>query len=295
MGVGTCGATGVRRAPDEGRVVAYSYSERVSRYERDHEVVVRDVRKGRDLHRVPVATNHRPLHLAVSPNGRHLSLVSMKFGVNSSMSHIHEVWDIGKREKIRQFNDRTAEAVFTHDSERLVTASGMEVTLDGGAVRKTRLARDPGGRPAFSRDGRFLAVLKTSGWLELWDGAVRERKGVLPSELVPGATRFGQPLGDMAFSDDGGLLAVVVRGEAVQLWDTNTRTPLGKPLPITGRRVDSLTFDGTVLRTVTGPAAHELDLSPDRLAEQVCRRAGRDITPDEWRTYVPDAPYRSLC
>ncbi|MGW8984729.1 protein kinase domain-containing protein [Streptomyces parvus] len=280
---------------DEGRVVAYSYKERVSRYESDHEVVVRDVRKGKDLHRVPVAANHRPLHLAVSPDGRHLSVVSMEFGVESSGAHVHEVWDIEKRKKMRQFNDSTAEAVFSHDSERLVTASGMEVALADGALRRTGLARDPGGRPAFSPDGRYLAVLRGSGWLELWDGAARERKAVLPSELVPGAPRFGQPLGDLAFSDDGGLLAVVVRGEAVQLWDTNTRTPLGKPLPITGRRVDSLTFDGTVLRTVTGSAVHRLDLSPDRLAEQVCRRAGRDITPEEWRTYVPDAPYRNLC
>ncbi|MFF3035046.1 protein kinase [Streptomyces rubiginosohelvolus] len=280
---------------DEGRVMAYSYRERVSRYETDDVVVVRDVRKGRDLHRVPVAANHRPLHLAVSPDGRHLSVVSMEFGAESSGAHVHEVWDIEKRKKIRQFNDRSAEAVFSHDSERLVTASGMEVALDDGALRRTGLARDPGGRPVFSPDGRFLAVLRGSGWLELWDGAVRDRKAALPSELVPGATRFGQPLGDLAFSADGGLLAVVVRGEAVQLWDTNTRTPLGEPLPITGRRVDSLTFDGTVLRTVTGPEVHTLDLSPDRLAEQVCRRAGRDITPEEWRTYVPDAPYRSLC
>ncbi|WP_069741912.1 WD40 repeat domain-containing serine/threonine protein kinase [Streptomyces sp. EN23] len=280
---------------DEGRVMAYSYRERVSRYETDDEVVVRDVREGKNLHRVPVAANHRPLHLAVSPDGRHLSLVSQEFGVNSADSHIHEVWDIEKRTKIRQFNDRTAEAVFSHDGERLVTAAGTEVTLADGAARKTGLARDPGGRPVFSPDGRYLAVLKESGWLELWDGAVREREAVLASELVPGATRFGQPLGDLAFSADGSLLAVAVRGEAVQLWETSTRTPLGNPLPITGRRVDALAFEGTRLRTVTGSAVHRLDLSPDRLAEQVCRRAGRDITPQEWRTYVPDAPYRSLC
>ncbi|WP_128816842.1 hypothetical protein [Streptomyces sp. S063] len=135
---------------DEGRVMAYSYRERVSRYETDDEVVVRDVREGKNLHRVPVAANHRPLHLAVSPNGRHLSLVSQEFGVNSADSHIHEVWDIEKRTKIRQFNDRTAEAVFSHDGERLVTAAGTEVTLADGAVRKTGLARDPGGRPVFS-------------------------------------------------------------------------------------------------------------------------------------------------
>ncbi|CAM5646121.1 hypothetical protein SBADM41S_09166 [Streptomyces badius] len=187
---------------DEGRVMAYSYRERVSRYETDDEVVVRDVREGKNLHRVPVAANHRPLHLAVSPDGRHLSLVSQEFGVNSADSHIHEVWDIEKRTKIRQFNDRTAEAVFSHDGERLVTAAGTEVTLADGAVRKTGLARDPGGRPVFSPDGRYLAVLKESGWLELDDQApdqarfpLGQQVGGDPAHGVPDDGRSGEVAG----------------------------------------------------------------------------------------------------
>lgn len=63
----------------------------------------------------------------------------------------------------------------------------------------------------------------------------------------------------------------------------------------TGQRIDTLSFDGTTLHTVTGDRRQVLDLAPDRLAATVCRRVGRDITAQEWHTYVPDAPYRSLC
>ncbi|MFD4178294.1 protein kinase domain-containing protein [Streptomyces anulatus] len=280
---------------DAGRIVAYSFSETVSRYEDDHAVVVRDIREGKDHQRIPVRKNHRPLHLGLSPDGRWLSLVTMKFGESGAGSHIHEIWDVERRTMIRRFDDRSAQSVFSRDSERLMTASGAEVTLNSGALRRTALGRNPGARLSLSPDGRFVAVLQANGWLELWDGAARERKALIPSDLVPGAARFGQPLGSMAFSDDGSLLAVAVQNDSVQLWDTGAGLPLGKPLTFTGQRIDSLAFDGTTLRTVSGTAVRTLDLSPDRLAAQVCRRAGRDITPEEWRTYIPDAPYRSLC
>ncbi|MEV7906572.1 WD40 repeat domain-containing serine/threonine-protein kinase [Streptomyces anulatus] len=280
---------------DAGRIVAYSFSEVVSRYEDDHTVVVRDIREGKDHQRIPVRKNHRPLHLGLSPDGRWLSLVTTKFGASGADSAVHEIWDVERRRSIRRFDDRSAQSVFSRDSERLMTASGAEVTLDTGALRRTALGQNPGARMSLSPDGRFVAVLQASGWLELWDGAARERKALIPSDLVPGAARFGQPLGSMAFSDDGSLLAVAVQDDSVQLWDTGAGLPFGKPLTFTGQRIDTLAFDGTTLRTVTGTTVRTLDLSPDRLAAQVCRRAGRDITPEEWRTYIPDAPYRSLC
>lgn len=176
--------------------------------------------------------------------------------------------------------------------------------LDDGEEKSSTLTRDGrrliasstrGIRILDMTKGRFVAVLRTNEWLELWDGAAHERKALIPSDLVPGAARFGQPLGSMAFSDDGSLLAVAVQDDSVQLWDTGAGLPFGEPLTFTGQQIDSLAFDGTTLRTVTGTEVRTLDLSPDRLAAQVCRRAGRDITPEEWRTYIPDAPYRSLC
>ncbi|MDV6288323.1 hypothetical protein R2F25_11760 [Streptomyces sp. UP1A-1] len=117
----------------------------------------------------------------------------------------------------------------------------------------------------------------------------------MPSSLVPGGARYGARLGAMAFSDDGRFLAVAVDDDAVQLWDTGARLPLGEPLTLTGQRIDTLSFDGTTLRTVTGDRRQALDLAPEKLAATVCRRVGRDITAQEWRTYVPDAPHRSLC
>lgn len=106
----------------------------------------------------------------------------------------------------------------------------------------------------------------------------------------------------MAFSADGGSLAVLLDadpgrldGDAVQLRDTAARLPLGPPLVLGGRPADAVAFHGQSLRTLTGDRIRTIDLTPAELTETVCRRAGRGLTEEEWRTYIPDEPYRELC
>ncbi|WP_282699261.1 protein kinase [Streptomyces sp. CC219B] len=282
---------------DEGRVLAYSYSKGYTRgpENQERQVIVRDVRRGKDIHRIPVRAHHHVLHLAVSPDGRHLSMTRDVF-LGASQGCSLEIWDLGRRKRIRQLDGGgCGHGTFSRDSRRLLTTTGVEVDLATGDVRDDVLGPSPNTDLAFSPDGRFTAVLKASGWVELWDGAVRDRAALIPSGLVPGAARFGERLGAMAFSDDASLLAVAVNDDAVQLWDTEAKLPLGEPLTFTGHRIEALSFDGTTLRTVTGGRRHALDLTPEKLAEAVCRRVGRDITRQEWQTYVPDAPYRELC
>ncbi|WP_156727582.1 protein kinase domain-containing protein [Streptomyces apocyni] len=280
-----------------GRILAYSHSEGVTRgpEQQVRKVVVRDLKSGKDVHEVPVRGGYHVRHLGVSPDGRQLSITTAESLPTDGPDCYVEIWDLRQREKVRQLDGNCGSGVFSQDSRRLLTTTGVEVDLDTGTVRKDLFGPGPNADLAFSPDGRFVAVLKASGWVELWDGAVRERAALMPSGLVPGAARFGERLGAMTFSDDGSLLAVVVNDDSVQLWDTAARLPLGEPVAFTGHRLDALSFDGRTLRTVTSGRVHTLDLSTERLAAAVCRRAGRDITPREWRTYIPDAPYRSLC
>jgi hypothetical protein len=118
----------------------------------------------------------------------------------------------------------------------------------------------------------------------------------MPSSTVRGASHGGSSLLHPAVSPDGRTLAAVVDANSLQLWDLDSRLALGEPLELMGRNVDALAFDsGGVLRTLSGDRSQSLDLSPEHLAATVCEKAGRDITREEWRTYVPDSPYRSLC
>ncbi|MCZ9350703.1 hypothetical protein NGM36_12985 [Streptomyces mutabilis] len=205
------------------------------------------------------------------------------------------MWDLQRRKKIHAYEGHDGHGVFSRDSERLLTTTAVVFDVTTGTARTGPLAKSGTDDVVASPDGRFVAALRPSGWLELWDGTARDRPARLPSSLVPGGARYGDRLGAMAFSDDGRVLAVAVNDDAVQLWDTEARLPLGEPLTLTGQRIDALSFDGTTLHTVTGDRRQVLDLAQDRLAATVCRRVGRDITAQEWHTYVPDAPYRSLC
>lgn len=61
-----------------------------------------------------------------------------------------------------------------------------------------------------------------------------------------------------------------------------------------GRPADAVALHGQALRTLTGDRVRSVSLSPAELAKTVCRRAGRDLAEEEWRTYIPDEPYRKL-
>jgi hypothetical protein len=189
----------------------------------------------------------------------------------------------------------------------------LAVRPDGGLlVGDGRLARLPSAKVAgrdlvqgahvgaveFSADGSLLAVGDDMGRVALWDGTASRRAGVLRDV-------FPAPLGDrpeavnaLAFSPDGRTLAVGGDAGSVQLWDVATRQPLGTPLTTPGDGIESLAFspDGTTLYagSVHVPL-QRYGIDPGRVIARVCARAGTDLTREQWRTYVPDAPYRRAC
>lgn len=108
----------------------------------------------------------------------------------------------------------------------------------------------------------------------------------------------------MLFSHRGDLLALISRsiGETfddvytVQLWDVASRQRLGSfPIEI----FDLLAFSADDQRLyVSGNRSGtvtEIPVAGDRIAELVCERAGRTLSPGEWDQYLKDVPYRDVC
>ncbi|PAZ14101.1 hypothetical protein CLM62_21955 [Streptomyces sp. SA15] len=232
--------------------------------------------------------------VALGPDGRTLLLSRA-----ASEGVVTDLWTIGSRPR------RTAtfhqgfygETVAVRpDGARAVGTDDQYVQLPSGHVTGRELAdgRDVTAL-AFSPDGKRLAVGDESGRITLWDGDVGHRTGVLT------AFADGNPpeaVAALAFSPDGRTLGVGGGNGTLQLWDTPSQQPLGTDLPTPGGEIRSVAFardGGTLYASGPNTPLQRYPVTPDHAVAAVCDRAGGGLSEAQWRTYVPDAPYREIC
>lgn len=232
--------------------------------------------------------------VALGPDGRTLLLPG--FAGNDATT---EVWQLGTGNPHRTATLRglAGDIVAARpDGHLLVGSDGRSARLPSGRVTGRELAD---GRKvtalAFSRDGSRLAVGDESGRVTLWDGDAEHRTGVLTA--FAGAD--GQEaVTALAFSSDGRTLAIGGADSTLQLWDTSSQQLLGTDLPTSGDEIRSVAFGedgGTLYAAAPHTPLLTYRLAPGRAAEAVCARTGGGLTRAQWRTYVPDAPYREIC
>lgn len=130
-----------------------------------------------------------------------------------------------------------------------------------------------------------------SGAISLYDGNTLRKIATLP-----GSRGYANQL---LASRDGHTLVVRGGDRSVSLYDLASRTRIGVPLQIDQQddSVASLSADGQTLAIGGGPRGVQLwDLRPTRWVEAACQLAGRNLTRDEWNTYLAWAgPYRRTC
>jgi WD40 repeat protein len=173
-----------------------------------------------------------------------------------------------------------ADAAFTPDSET-VAVSGAQAALidvDTGetiAINATQWFSSV----AFAHDGRWLVTSR------------------FPDESLP-LSLLGQA---------GTAAPTTAASETVvELWDATSLRPVGKPITVPAHLVccGGPNQDGT--KIVTGefvdPATPDAsttailwELDPQRWAELACEIAGRNLTSDEWSSYLPGHDVRTTC
>ncbi|MEU6777165.1 WD40 repeat domain-containing protein [Streptomyces sp. NPDC046759] len=102
----------------------------------------------------------------------------------------------------------------------------------------------------------------------------------------------------LAFSHDGSTLAVAGPAGSVQFGDVASQRLLGFALPTPGDLVLALSFgsdDGTLYASGTNVPVQKYDLTPAQLTAQVCKRSGSGLSKRDWKTYLPNVPYRHTC
>jgi WD40 repeat protein len=137
----------------------------------------------------------------------------------------------------------------------------------------------------FSRDGKYLASGAGSS-AQIWDLG----KGT-------GLFQFQHEaeVAAVAFSQDGKTLATAA-GNTARLWDAATGIEISRV--VHDQTVTSVAFapDSKVLATAGDDGVVQLSLwHPQDLLDEACTRLMRNLTPEEWRQYLRDEPYRETC
>ncbi|QNP75334.1 hypothetical protein IAG44_41985 [Streptomyces roseirectus] len=261
-------------------------------------LTVWDTRRSRVLHTLDLApTPAEPIvTLALGPAGRTLHLVRIQPPGNLGA----ETWDTAGNRRTRAVPGLAGPVLAVSPDGRLLVGDN-EVTLlpAGPPTDRDLVLGEEISALAFGADGTQLAAGAATGRVALWDGQLWQRAGILRNAFPPSLGGTPESVSALALSPDGTTLAVGGSTGTLQLWDTRTQQPLGSPLTTPGDAVRTLAFsrDGATLYAgSTHVPVQRYTVDPDRAVHEVCARAGgTGLTPERWRAYIPDAPYRSLC
>ncbi|WP_105973374.1 nSTAND1 domain-containing NTPase [Streptomyces geranii] len=273
----------------DGGTFAYGAKPPAGRYSRIT-FYVRDIRTHRQITSLSLPADVEGIGL--SPDGKTL------LASRTKASGTIEMWDVRSRTRTRVLSGVRDVPVVRPDG-RLIATSGGFVDLPSGKVTRSDAA-DSLSALAFSPDGRYLAVGGRGG-VTVWDGSGRRRLANLPATPDGGGKATSddvQSVTTVAFSPDARYLAVGTTGGTLQLWQTAAPQLRTTVFPALGGRVQSVGFspDGSTLYAAsTHRRSRSYDLDPGHVAATVCERAGGGLSREDWRSYLPDVPYRDVC
>ena len=179
--------------------------------------------------------------------------------------------------------------MFSPDSKHVATGDDKGAILiceapSGHRVAESKL--ESGIRALdFSPDGKYLVAAGGSR-AQIWDWS----KG---TDVVQ--FQHEADVAAVAFNQDGKTLATAA-GNAARLWDAATGIEIGRI--IHDQAVTSVAFapGGRALVTAGDDGVVQVSLwHPQDLLDEACARLTRNLTPEEWRQYLGDEPYRKTC
>jgi DNA-binding SARP family transcriptional activator/WD40 repeat protein len=174
-----------------------------------------------------------------------------------------------------------------HDSSPRWNRWAVVDTTDGTTVNAGSFDGDKASDIALSPDGRRMAVAMADGTMQLIDPATG-------NQINSPAARNASPINRVAFNDSGTIVASS-DDDALTLWDGVTGEEL-ESLPLGHSGAPMFTDGGARLVLVTGNAVtYSWLFGPDGIRPALCRAAGRNLTSDEWATYLPGRPYDKTC
>ncbi len=154
------------------------------------------------------------------------------------------------------------------------------------------------GRPLSPfREGLWLAEVNDAGTVVAGTaGGVARLSTDL--DLVGRSDMPGRRISTIEFSDDGDLFLVGGDGNGSVVFDTGSGLRVAGPLTSDSPYPwpAALRPDGRELAVTTSSGIDVWSLDPETLRDAACASAGRDLTAEEWETYLaPLGEWRSTC
>ncbi|MEV4383535.1 WD40 repeat domain-containing serine/threonine protein kinase [Streptosporangium sp. NPDC049644] len=254
--------------------------------------------------RITLQTGHAisdRVPLRFSPDGRTLAVLTSP----TISSTLFELWDVasgalrvksaGIPLEFGQGIDSELRVLFSPDGRTVLSGpdQGVLDVATGRRVLAPNLEMSPA--KARSRDGLVVVVDKDK--IGFWDArTLRHRYDVLPG---------AEPGNAVAFAPDGKVLALADTTGRIRLWDVPNRRALGLPLAgfltpkdkVGPDKITTMAFsaDGAVLAAVDDAGRLRTHLiAPDKVKSALCALFG-PLSEADWRTHIPEIPYRRTC
>ncbi|KUN81061.1 hypothetical protein AQJ66_24805 [Streptomyces bungoensis] len=225
--------------------------------------------------------------VAFSPDGSRLA--------TASIDGTARLWDMRTHRcagTLRGHSGWVDAVAFSPDGRTLATAStdGTARLWDTRTLRGTARFDSSGllNAAAFSPDGKMLALGSSDGTARLWDIKART--------VVHTVTGHTKEVTAVAFSPDGRTIATASRDRTTVLFDLRAGRTLAT-LDDAAGWVTAVAFspDGKTLATGSWDRSARITPVPRQWPRALCRRAGRNLTHEEWTAYAGHTPYRRLC
>jgi WD40 repeat protein len=280
----------LHRFAHDGTVNAVSFApdgRQLASASEDGSVRLWDVGSGRELSRL--LHGEAVAWLGFSPSGNYLASISGRSA---------RVWTVSSGNELAHFEhaEGAPEAASFSPDEALLATFGEDIETTLWEVQTGRPAwrlaartyRDAGA--VYSADGRALAIGDTDGTLSWWNLERRELMFSIPQ---------GAYILAMAQSADRKRLVTIASDEALVM-DVDTGRELRRMPYARWLTAVALTPDGRLLASFGqdgwGTGALEVTrVSPDDPVAAACTKLSRNLTRNEWREYLGDAPYRATC
>lgn len=179
-------------------------------------------------------------------------------------------------------NDRVVALWKSGNQTEPVKTLGTPITRDNWELMPVGVSFNP--------DGTLLATSTRDHSVTIWN----VRSGQPTQPLLYGHTGS---VSSVAFRRDGKLLASGSADGDIRLWDVETHELLGT-LSAQQKEINSIAFSsktGDLASVGKDDSIIFWDLDFANWSSRACRLANRNLTPQEWNTYLGSSPYRKTC